>query len=37
MGMADNRVTGRLDKALQKLANDLQKKGCFKKYDKVMV
>jgi transposase len=33
----DDRVTGRLEEALQKLANGLQKKGCLKKYDKVMV
>ena len=33
----DDRVTGRLEEALQKLAKGLQKKRCLKKYDKVMV
>ena len=33
----DDRVTSRLEGALQKLANGLQKKRCLKKYDKVMV
>lgn len=33
----DNRVTRRLEEALQKLAAGLAKKRCIKKYDKVMV
>jgi len=33
----DDRVTSRLDEALQKLADGLEKKRCLKKYDKVMV
>jgi len=33
----DDRLTGRLEEALQKLTNGLQKKGCLKKYDTVMV
>ena len=33
----DDRVTSRLEEALQKLAEGLQKKGSLKKYDKVMV
>ena len=33
----DDRVTSRLEEALQKLADGLPKKRCLKKYDKVMV
>lgn len=33
----DDRVTARLDEALHKLADGLQKKGSMKKHDKVMV
>jgi transposase len=33
----DDRVTNRLEEALQKLAGGLVKKRCLKKYDKVMV
>jgi hypothetical protein len=33
----DDRVTNRLEEALQKLASGLEKKRCLKKYDKVMV
>jgi transposase len=33
----DDRVTSRLEEALQKLAAGLNKKQCLKKYDKVMV
>jgi transposase len=33
----DDRITSRLDEALQKLASGLMKKRCLKKYDKVMV
>jgi transposase len=33
----DDRVTNRLEEALQKLASGLVKKRCLKKYDKVMV